>query len=110
MCVAGLGVGMAFPSIPLAVMSEATAGGEAEQLSSVLLMDTLGITVGGGLGAAAIAIADRLGAGLEPGLMGVFITSIVFGVVLLAIVGRIPKGPGGRATERPVERAAGTPH
>jgi MFS family permease len=99
--VAGLGMGMAFPSIPLAVMSEATAGEEASELSSVLLMDTLGITVGGGLGAASIAIADRLEAGLEPGLMGAFLTSLVFGLALLAIVGRLPLGPARTAGGSP---------
>lgn len=54
---AGIGMGVAFPTIPLSVMNVTEEGKEAGQLSATLLMDTLGMTVGAGLGGVCIAIA-----------------------------------------------------
>jgi MFS family permease len=65
---AGFGMGTAFPTIPLAVMAGADEGAEARELSPTLLMDTLGIAVGAGLGGAAIAIVTAAGGSLSTGL------------------------------------------
>ena len=84
---AGLGMGIAFPTIPLTAMTEAGEGSESGELSSVLLMDTLGVAIGAGLGGSCIAIAHETGAGLRVGLTGAFVVGIV-GVALLGLAAR----------------------
>jgi MFS family permease len=99
--VAGIGMGIAFPTIPLSVMNAAARGEEASELSATLLMDTLGIAMGAGLGGAAIALADVLGAELRVGIAGAFGVGLSAALVLLAIARRLPEP--GRA---PVHSAA----
>jgi MFS family permease len=98
---AGIGMGIAFPTIPLSVMNAAARGEEASELSATLLMDTLGIAMGAGLGGAAIALADVLGAELRVGIAGAFGIGFSAALVLLAIARRLPEP--GRA---PVHSAA----
>lgn len=97
--VAGVGMGIAFPTIPLSVMNASAAGEEAGELSATLLMDTLGVAFGAGLGGASIALAEAAGASLAAGLTGAFGIAIATTLLLLAIAGRIPAG-------RPVDSAA----
>jgi MFS family permease len=91
--VVGAGMGIAFATIPLAAMRVSGTGEEGEELSSVLLMDMLGVATGAGLGGAAIAMSDALGAPLRTGLAGAFALGIVAAVLLLLITPRIPSGP-----------------
>jgi hypothetical protein len=91
--VVGAGMGIAFATIPLAAMRLSGSGEEGEELSSVLLMDMLGVATGAGLGGAAIAVSDALGAPLRTGLAGAFALGIVAAVLLLLITPRIPSGP-----------------
>jgi MFS family permease len=88
--VAGFGMGVAFPSIPLSVMNASAKGEEASELSSVLLMDTLGIAVGAGLGGASVALAEQAGAELRLGIGGAFAIGLVAAFVLLLIARRLP--------------------
>lgn len=83
----GLAMGITFPTIPLSVMSEASEGREAGELSSTILMDFLGIGVGAGLGNAFIALADKGTISLEAGIAGAFAVGLV-SALLLALVGR----------------------
>jgi len=93
---AGLGMGIAFPTLPLSVMSVATEGSESGELSATLLTDTIGMAVGAGLGGACIAVATASGGlGLRAGLGGAFAIAIVAVVLLLLIARRIPEGSGG---------------
>jgi MFS family permease len=94
--VAGFGMGIAFPTIPLAVMNASASGEEAGELSSVLLMDTLGWAIGAGLGGASIALAEQAGAELRAGIAGAFAVGLVAGVLLLAIARRLPVSDPGR--------------
>jgi MFS family permease len=87
---AGLGMGVAFPTIPLAAMSQASAGAEAGQLSSILLTDTLGAGLGTGLGGACIAIADATGSQLRAGIAGAFAIGFAAALLLIAIARRLP--------------------
>jgi hypothetical protein len=91
--VVGAGMGIAFATIPLAAMRVSGSGEEGEELSSVLLMDMLGVATGAGLGGAAIALSDALGAPLRAGLAGAFGLALVAAAALLAITPRIPSGP-----------------
>jgi MFS family permease len=104
--VVGLGMGIAFATIPLAAMRVSAAGEESEELSSVLLMDMLGVATGAGLGGAAIAASDALGAPLRTGIAWAFALAIVVAVALLAIAHRIPSGRAEGASGDP---AAGSP-
>jgi len=93
--IAGIGMGVAFPTIPLAVMSATTAGSEASELSSTLLMDNLGIAVGAGLGGASIAIAHNaiatnMKASLQAGLAGAFLLGLVAALILIPVARRLP--------------------
>jgi MFS family permease len=106
--IAGGGMGVAFPTIPLSVMNASEEGKEAGQLSSTLLMDTLGMTVGAGLGGACIALATS-GAvaldetvtgvasdpipGLRLGIAGAYAIGFIGILVLLVIARRLPGQP-----------------
>ena len=91
--VVGLGMGIAFATIPLAAMRVSRVGQEGADLSGVLLMDMLGVAAGAGLGGAAIAMSDALGAPLRAGLIGAFGLALVAAAVLIAVTPRIPSGP-----------------
>jgi predicted MFS family arabinose efflux permease len=86
---AGFGMGVAFPSIPLAVMAGVQEGAEARGLAPTLLMDTLGIAIGAGLGGAAITIATRAHEPLVTGISIAFAIAAVAGVLLAALAPRI---------------------
>jgi MFS family permease len=90
--VVGLGMGIAFATIPLAAMRVSESGEESEELSSVLLMDMLGVATGAGLGGAAIAASDALGAPLRTGIAGAYVLALVAAAMLLAIAHRVPSG------------------
>ncbi len=95
--VAGVGMGVAFPTIPLAVMGATATGDEAGELSSSLLMDTLGVAMGAGLGGASVALADAAGASLRAGLAGAFLVGLLCSVLLLPIARRLPRRPQDKA-------------
>jgi MFS family permease len=90
--VVGLGMGIAFATIPLAAMRVSESGEEGEELSAVLLMDMLGVATGAGLGGAAIALSAALDATLRAGLAGAFGLALVAAAVLATITPRIPSG------------------
>ena len=85
--VVGAGMGIVFPTIPLAAMRQAGAGQESGELSSVLLMDVLGVATGAGLGGGAVALAHASGAPLAAGIGGAY--AIGFAALLaLTFTGR----------------------
>jgi MFS family permease len=85
----GAGMGIVFPTIPLAAMRQAEAGEESTELSSVLLMDMLGVATGAGLGGGAVALAEARGAPLAVGIGGSFAMGMVALLGLLAVARRI---------------------
>ena len=92
--VAGIGMGIAFPTIPLSVMNVAAKGEEAGQLSATLLMDTLGVAIGAGLGGSAVALARATGSELRLGIAGAFAIGLGAALVLIAIARRLPQTEG----------------
>jgi MFS family permease len=88
---AGFGMGTAFPVIPQSVMAGAAEGAEARELSPTLLMDTLGIAVGAGVGGAAIARTADAGLSLVTGLTIAFAISAAAGVMMAALAPRIDR-------------------
>jgi MFS family permease len=97
--IGGFAMGVVFPTIPLSVMSEATPGHEAGELSATILMDFLGIGVGAGLGNASVALADAGRVSLEAGIAGAFAIGVVSALILALVGRRIPDA-------RPVDSAA----
>ena len=88
--ITGIGMGIAFPTIPLSVMDASSEGGEATELSSTLLMDTLGVALGSGLAGASVALSRATGHGLTIGLAGGFGIGVAAALALLAIARRLP--------------------
>jgi MFS family permease len=58
--VAGLGMGISYSPIALAVLAEAPTGGEGAATSAMQLSDTLGIALGTGISGAIVAAGDSL--------------------------------------------------
>jgi MFS family permease len=89
--ITGIGMGIAFPAIPLSVMDASAEGEEASELSSTLLMDTLGIAFGAGLAGASVALAQTTGRSLSIGLAGAFAVGLVAAFLLLLVAPRLPR-------------------
>jgi MFS family permease len=77
----GTGVGAAYPTVWLAIMSAAPKGGEGTAVGSARLGETLGLAMAGGVGGVAIAIASAVHAPLALGL------AAAFTIALAAVVG-----------------------
>ncbi len=88
--IGGLGMGIVFPTIPLAAMSATTRGNEAGELSATLLTDFLGIALGAGLGGASVALAHAGIVSLRAGIGGAFAIGVVASLVLLVTTRRLP--------------------
>jgi len=88
--IGSVGMGIVFPTIPLAVMAEVEEGREAGELSSTILMDYLGVGIGAGLAGASIALADTGTISIEAGLAGAFAIGIVAAVMLALVARRLP--------------------
>jgi MFS family permease len=91
--ITGVGMGIAFPTIPLSVMDASPKGEEASELSSTLLMDTLGVALGSGLAGASVALARSTGTSLRIGLAGGFGIGLVACALLLLVAHRLPGRP-----------------
>ena len=83
-------MGIVLPTIPLSVMGEVEEGREAGELSSMILMDYLGVGIGAGLGGASVALADAGTISIEAGLAGAFGVGIVAAVLLALVARRLP--------------------
>lgn len=79
----GVGVGAAYPTVWLVIMSSAPEGGVGTAVGSARLGETLGLALAGGVGGVAIALAHALGAPLSAGL------AAAFAIALLAVTGAI---------------------
>jgi MFS family permease len=88
--IGSVGMGIVFPTIPLSVMGEVEEGREAGELSSMILMDYLGVGIGAGLGGASVALADAGTISIEAGLAGAFGVGIVAAVLLALVARRLP--------------------
>ena len=97
--VVGFGMGIAFPTIPLAAMRAAEEGEEGTELSAVLLMDMLGVATGAGLGGGAVALAEATGRPLTSGIGASFTIGLLAVAALIALARRIDLPPGGGGTD-----------
>ncbi|HZB02324.1 MAG TPA: MFS transporter [Actinomycetota bacterium] len=88
--IGSVGMGIVFPTIPLSVMGEAVEGREAGELSSMILMDYLGVGVGAGLAGASVAPAAGGSVSIEVGLAGTCAITIVAAALLMLVARRLP--------------------
>jgi predicted MFS family arabinose efflux permease len=89
--IGSVGMGIVFPTIPLSVMGEVEEGREAGELSSMILMDYLGVGIGAGLGGASVALADAGTISIEAGLAGAFGVGILAAALLVLVARRLPE-------------------
>jgi MFS family permease len=87
--IAGVGMGIAYPTVYLVAMDRAGEGAEGTTVALLLLIDTLGSAMGTGLGGAAVAISESLNASLVAGLTGAFALAIAAAVALIAVAPRL---------------------
>jgi MFS family permease len=87
--VAGLGMGVAYPTIYLVMMDRAATGSEGSVVALMLLVDSLGVSAGTGLGGSAVAIVTALHASLRIGLIGAFGLALAAAIALAALAPRL---------------------
>jgi MFS family permease len=87
--IAGIGMGIAYPTVYLVTMDRSGEGAEGTTVALLLLIDTLGAAMGTGLGGAALAISESLHASLVAGLTGAFALALAAAVALIAIAPRL---------------------
>jgi predicted MFS family arabinose efflux permease len=93
--VAGLGMGVAYPTVYLVTMERAGPGTEGSAVALMLLVDTLGAAVGAGLGGASVALAEGAGTDLRAGLLGAFVLAAAAGVALVILARRLTVAAAG---------------
>ncbi len=87
---AGFGMGIAYNSVLMSVMSAAQPGAEATAVSSSQVGERLALALGGGLGGMCIALALALHAPLAAGLGGALGIALAGGLTAMAVTGRLP--------------------
>jgi hypothetical protein len=88
--IGSVGMGIVFPTIPLSVMGEVEEGREAGELSSMILMDYLGVGIGAGLGGSERRARGRRTISIEAGLAGAYGVGMVAAVLLTLVARRLP--------------------
>jgi MFS family permease len=95
--VAGLGMGLCYPTVGLIVLEEAPDGGVGAASSAVQLADMLGVALGTGLAGAAVAYSVATGHGRRPGIEAADLMVAVVALIAVAVSRRVPA----RSTKRP---------
>jgi MFS family permease len=98
---AGVGMGIAYPSAYIVIMRDAPAGGEGAAISSQQVAERLALAVGGGLGGGCIALALTLHAPLRAGLAGALGLAFVASLAALAIARRVTLPLAAESDARP---------
>jgi MFS family permease len=98
--VAGVGMGIAYPTAYLVIMEGAAAGGEGSAVSSGEVGERLGLALGGGFGGACIALAQALDAPLATGLAAALGLALVAALAGLALAPRLAQAVAERAPGR----------
>lgn len=93
--ISGLGMGIAFSTLMLAVLDDAPEGSEGATISAGQLGNTLGIALGTGIGGSIIAVTSMDEIATERGFELLALGSTIVLVIGIAVAGRI--GPSVRA-------------
>lgn len=100
---AGLGIGLDYPSLSVTALAEAAPGREGEAMSSLQVSDLLGTAVGAGASGVVVSIGEALGWDLGRAIAMAWLVPAAVGIVLVAGSRRVP-GPA-----VPAELAEGRP-
>jgi MFS family permease len=87
---AGLGMGVVYPTITLLATELATPGSEVVTLAQYQLSETLGGAVGPGLGGGALSLSLAAGLDLREALLAGFAIGFLIGLLSLATTLRLP--------------------
>jgi MFS family permease len=87
--IAGIGMGIAYPTAYLVIMEGAAASGAGAAVSSGEVAERLGLALGGGLGGACIALAQAMHASLGAGLAGALLLALLAALAALALAPRL---------------------
>lgn len=91
--IAGVGMGIAYPTLYMVVMESAHHGGEGKAIGAGEVGERLGLALGGGLGGACIAIAAAAHAPLSVGLAGAFTLALLGALISIALAPRLRLEP-----------------
>lgn len=92
---AGLGMGLAYPTISVTVLREAPPGREGQTTAAMVLSDNIGVALGTGAGGAAVAASERLDWTLATGIALADVIAVGAAVVAIALVARFPNAAAG---------------
>ncbi len=87
--IAGLGMGVAYPTLYLVAMESASPGREGAALAPIQLTDALGAALGTGLAGGALALATGIGGPIQVGLAVGFALGLVAALGVFASAPRI---------------------
>ena len=91
--IAGFGIGMSYAPISLTVLREAPSGQEGTATSGMQLTDLLGVSLGTGLGGAAVALGDSLGWSPKAGIGIAWAMAATMALVGVLVARRLPDRP-----------------
>lgn len=87
--VAGLGMGIAYPTLLIASMGTSEAGDEATVVAARMLGGRLAMSFGTGVGGVSVALGAAAGASLRAGLAGTFGLALAASIAAVALAGRV---------------------
>ena len=87
--IAGIGMGIAYPTAYLVIMEGAAASGTGAAVSSGEVAERLGLALGGGFGGACIALAQAAHASLATGLAGALLLALAAALLGLVFASRL---------------------
>jgi hypothetical protein len=90
--VAGLGMGLAYPSCTLTALTEAGSGQEGFASATLQVAETVGVAAGTGACGALLALAVHVDAGLSAGLAWGFVLTASAALLALAPAARVISG------------------
>ena len=96
--IAGFGIGMSYSPISLTVLSEAPPGQEGTATAGMQLTDLLGVSLGTGLGGAAVALGDSLGWSPKAGIGIAWVMAAAMALVGVFVARRLPGTSDDRVT------------
>lgn len=89
--IAGLGMGVAYAPLSITVLAAARPGEEGMASAALQLSDTVGISLGTGIGGAFVALADGRGWAVSTGVSLVFATALLISFAGLLATRRLPE-------------------
>jgi MFS family permease len=90
--IAGFGIGMSYAPISLVVLGEALPGEEGSATAGMQLTDLLGVSLGTGLGGAAVALGDVLDWDPATGIGIAWAMAAAVAVIGVLVARRLPGG------------------